>query len=144
MLKRSVSALAKLKKLKTIIAGTGAIIVLTSPWKVGWERFNKKNQNSRANYMDKKFDKYGMRIYDKTEETNWSLKEISIKKWLDKNIGKNEIVKWIILDADNNTPNYTATILGHLITTKKSRGLTDKEVDAAIKILNTREEITEI
>lgn len=126
----------KLKRLKRIVAGTGAIIVLISSWKIGWKRFDKEHQWSHAKYMDKKFDKYGMRIYDKTYEKYENKRGTGIKNWLKEHFAEDEHPIWIILDDDaDKVFDYDMDMLSHLIQTKESKGLTDKDVDLAIELL---------
>lgn len=123
---------SKLKKLKKIIADTGAIIVLTSSWKYGWERFKKDKQKSQANYMDRKFDKYGLRIYDKTPDSDSK----GIKEWLQNNFDKDEKVNWIVIDDEIN--DFDNDIISHVVFTKATKGL--EKVDLAIELLNEGDE----
>ena len=123
----------KLKRLKEIVAGTGAIIVLTSSWKIGWERFNKSEELSHARYMDKKFDKFGMKIYDCTKDKLFK-RGTGIKDWLKANFTEEESPIWIVID-DEIISDYDMLIQNRLVLTDFNIGLTDKNVKLAINML---------
>lgn len=127
----------KLKRLKKIVAGTGAIIVLTSTWKIGWERFNKEREWSHARYMDKKFDKYGMRIYDCTKDVEKGsyFRGLEILEWLKNNFAPDEKVNWIILDDYKFDFFENEETKKKVILTDPDVGLTDEQVDLAIEML---------
>ena len=58
----------KLLRLKRIVEQTGAKIVLISTWKTGWQKLVacKRLQDELANYLDRRFKKFGLEVYDKT------------------------------------------------------------------------------
>ena len=56
----------KLSYLKEIVNNTDAKIILTSTWKVDWFKDEKDKNGKYGIYLDSKFDKNGLEIYDKT------------------------------------------------------------------------------
>ena len=126
---------SKVKRLSKIVAGTGAILVLTSSWKIGWERFKKENEWSHARYMDNKLKKHGLRIYDCTKERNLADRGTGIKAWLAANFAPTEQVDWIVLDDETFGDYDLYRVYDHLIKTDPEVGLTDEDVEKAIKML---------
>ena len=58
----------KLLRLKRIVDETDAKIVLVSTWKENWERLPSRKiyQNELADYLDKRFKRVGLAVFDKT------------------------------------------------------------------------------
>lgn len=60
----------KVELLKQIVDATKAKLVLVSTWRYTWfkEDYLKSKQDELANYLDAKLAKYGLSIYDKTDD----------------------------------------------------------------------------
>ena len=56
---------SRLPLLAQIISSTGAVIVLSSTWRVHWNR-DASLCDEDGRYIDETFAKYGMRVFDKT------------------------------------------------------------------------------
>lgn len=126
----------KLSLLKDIIDRTGAVIVLISTWKYGWQKLkaNKYKQDELANYLDKKFKKFGLEVYDKTPD-----------KVADCYLSRGEGVLhflngsgaegYVILD--NFQFDYDGCgLTDNYVKTDNSIGLTHENANKAIEILN--------
>lgn len=92
----------KIQKLKEIIDATDAKIVLSSTWKLGWEKADKKcNQTPSAHYLDEQLARERLYIYDKTEDDGPNRGQ-GILNWLDKycRTHPRELIRYIIIDDD--------------------------------------------
>ena len=120
---------AKVKLLRKLVEKTGAIIVLTSSWKVHW------NQRDRFDkYMHNKFGKGHIEIYSCTDDTGYK-RGTGIKKWLDEH---DNVESWVVLD-DEVFGDYNEDILKRLIKTSwddPDGGLHEKDIEEATLILN--------
>ena len=78
----------KVKLLSEIIEETNAKIILVSSWKDGW--YNDKSLcTARAKIIDSVFEKFGIFIYDKTEDNNSWQRGKGINEWVDKTVSEN-------------------------------------------------------
>ena len=119
----------KVKLLSEIIEETNAKIILVSSWKDGW--YNDKSLcTARAKIIDSVFEKFGIFIYDKTEDNNSWQRGKGINDFLKEHFAE----KWIVLD-DENFPDYKEYCNGHIVFTKFKSGLTEKEKTEAINLL---------
>lgn len=132
----------KVKRLAKIVQATNARIVLISSWKIGWEPPNlgwKINYHKQfyphAKYLNNHLKKKGnLIIFDKTRERNSEQRGLGIADWL---FNHPEVKTWIVLD-DEIFPDYNKyNIYPHLIKTDEHFGLTDENVNTAIKMLNS-------
>lgn len=111
-----------------------ARIVLTSTWKECWDRqpINSKELDPMAKYLVEKLRKCGLHLTGRTEEKNLMQRGLGIQGWLRK-VGN--VDEWVVLD-DEIFPDYEERgIIPHLVRTNGNAGLTDNEVEKAIKIL---------
>lgn len=132
-------------------------IVLTSSWKhtKGWDDL------SPYSYLVKRFKEIGLKLYDMTEDykfssdtkdsnthadnilkSGYSFRGLSIILWLENNKDK-DISSFVILDDEKSLildvcakTIRNTNITDHLIVTDETYGLTEKDVDKALKILN--------
>ena len=126
----------KVKRLATIVEKTNAKLVLISDWKIGWEPFKRydKALNPHAKYLDDHLKRKGdLYIIDKTEDEEPDLRGSGIKNWLSRHP---DVTDWIVLDDTYFSDYFDSNIVEHLILTDPIVGLTDENVEAAIKILN--------
>lgn len=121
----------KVKLLKEIVDSSKAIIILVSSWKVNWSKY-KETQDEMANYLDKKFAKENLFIYDKTIDDIPYNRGLGIKRYLKKlSKDKLKVEKFIILDDE--TFDYKETrLMSHLIKSEfRKDGLTKELVELA-------------
>ena len=85
----------RVQHLRQIVDATGAVIVLTSTWKDGWEREYKEDQDPLANYLDRKLRAAGLRILDKTEDKGYD-RGAGILRWME---GR-PVESFVILDDE--------------------------------------------
>lgn len=129
---------SRLKLLKKIVEQTGAKIVLVSTWKNAWQKdpFKKNLQDGLANYLERKFKKYGLFVSDKTSNR-------SGEKFLGRGEGiysylldKKAIESFVILD-DCIFDYATFSLTDNFVKTDfQEGGLNERHVNRAITILN--------
>jgi len=128
-------------RLKQIVNATGAVIVLSSSWKLGWDiNFTKCSQHCKDLILI--FSEYNLKIFDKTPNIEHGNRQREIKEWL-KNHPETE--KFVILDDETTflmdfvgKQLVKTSILpdGVMLTNMKdTTGLQEKHVKEAIKIL---------
>ncbi len=131
---------AKLKLLREIVRKTDARLVLISSWKKYWKR--EETTDPDMLYLMRKLKRFGLSIYDKTEESFWAKRGEGIHAWLSAN---EDVMAWVVLD-DETFPDYEKYgIDKHLVKTKffyeKDAGLQEEHVEQAIAILNSCETV---
>ena len=128
----------KILLLKQIIDATDAKIVLSSSWRNGW-RFKENNPSCANedvrifNALQMKLEEYGIKLMSYTSHL-WHRGE-EIDSWL-KSWGGEKIDSFVILDDMERgefEPNSH-----RLVQTNISTGLTESDVEAAIKLLNKK------
>lgn len=126
----------KVKRLRKIVKKTGACIILTSTWRIGWEH-EEDQCSDLAKYMNRKLRREGLHIIGKTDHMADRGQEI--REWLNKH--KN-IEGWIVLD-DCVFPDYEKyQIMDMLVKTNFYHGgLKDDHVDKAVIMLNECEDL---
>ena len=82
---------AKVKELKEMVLNTGARLVLTGSWKTNWD-FDDEKCTPDGKYLNKKLDRRGLHILDKTKD-NLSSSE-GIADWLLRHPNVNEYWVW--------------------------------------------------
>jgi hypothetical protein len=123
---------SKVKLLKKIVDNTSAKIVLTSTWKLDWEKSD--NLSPSGQYLVNKFKEEGLEIFDKTEEVCMDFRGAGILDW----IHSHNVEAFVILDDES----FDFNDLGlseHFVKTsfyKEDGGLQEEHVKSAIKILN--------
>lgn len=125
----------KVKRLAKIVEITGAEIVLSSDWKDGWEKYCTIPKRSHAKYLDNHLYKKGkLTIKDKTPNTSkgsW-FRGNEILAYLRSN---KDVENYVILDDTFFEDFSIKEISEHLVLTDHKVGLTDTDVEKAIKIL---------
>lgn len=128
----------KTQILSYIVKETDAKIILTSTWKIGWEPYRHYNPElyPEAKYLDNHLKKKGnLKILNKTREKNLLDRGTGIVVYLHDHP---EIENYVILD-DEIFPDFhkfSNKIFPYLIQTDPKLGLTEKNAELAIKILN--------
>lgn len=121
----------KMLHLSKIVKKTGAVVVLSSTWRYGWDKIYSKY--SRQYWLHWYFDKFNIRVIDITPRLDRRGDEI---KWVLDNRWYAEHCKFIILDDEEfNYKDYFGEEFIKTSTNTKS-GLTRKHVKKAIEILN--------
>ena len=86
----------KVELLKTLVDKYDFKIILSSTWRMSWEKEDKSKQDAFSNYLDKKLLKYGLTIYDKTIDIRWNKRGSEIFDYLkDKDVDF-----WVVLDDE--------------------------------------------
>ena len=125
----------KVKRLAKIVEATNAKMVLSSDWRVGWEKYYTTRKPSHAKYLDNHLYKKGkLTIKDKTPNTHkgsW-FRGSEILAYL---VTHQDIENYVILDDTFFDDFVNKEIEEHLVLTNREVGLTDGDVKNAIKIL---------
>lgn len=127
----------KVSRLKTIVDATGAEIVLSSTWRLGYNK-DGHDLEHHWKYLKRKFSKCKLHIRDVTPELsrNGELRGHEIKEWLDNHP---DVTNWVVLDDEYFLDFVTCDIVKHWIETsfyEENGGLQDKHVKQIIKVLN--------
>ena len=129
----------RLKYLQELVVKTEAKIVLSSTWRMFFQKMNGIiiPLNSKAKELIVLFDKYHLNIYDITpvSETMW--RETEIEEWLN----NNEVDSFVILDDESKD---LQKYVDNLVLVKDSKtefnkyknGLNKNHIKEAIEILN--------
>lgn len=124
----------RIKLLKEIIDATEAKIVLSSTWRIGWydrdyglhsphvEDFNK---------LEEKLNESGITFISRTPMSPDGYRGKEIKSWLD-NWNGDPVESFVIIDDDNDMKPF----MDRLVQTSFNKGLQQKNVDKAIRLLN--------
>lgn len=128
----------KVKLLRKIVDATGAKIVLSSTWRLGYNRAGYCLDKNHK-YMNNKLRKQELRIYSVTPNLHGDCRGAEINQWLKEHKHEN-IENWVVLD-DEFFPDFNAyDIPQHLVETffySEYGGLTEEHVEKAIDILNS-------
>lgn len=125
------------KKLRTIIDNTNAIIVLSSDWKkLLYSYDHVEDLPPDGQYLLRKLKRRGLHISSKlSDDIPNRHRGEAIRQWLQHN-GVQETDTWCVLD-DRLFDDYVELGMeDHLVLTHEMFGLTDKDVTKAIDILN--------
>lgn len=125
----------KVKRLADIVKRTNAKIVLVSTWKNYWHREVKLKplQDYTATYLDKKFEKFGLKVADKTRDKVDGI-YLSRGEGILEYIERNNVTSFVILD-DFQFDYDGCDLTDCLIKTNSAIGLTNGQVEKACKIL---------
>ena len=121
----------KVKLLSQIVYETGAKIVLSSSWRVGWDK-NSELCDSHGVYLNNKLRRSNLFILDRTKSLSCRGEEI--KQWID----SHNVEEWVVLDDEMFRDYKELGILEHLVKTTfygESGGLRDEHAKQAVKIL---------
>ena len=115
-------------RVRKIVDATGAVIVLSSTWRDEWNIKDESLNGSDFNELRAKFNEFGMDFFSRTGEWQKRGRGWEIMDWLEKH---EAIESFVILDDWNDM----GPVRDHLILTNPSLGLTEEQVQEAIKIL---------
>ena len=119
-----------IRRLRKIVALTGAEIVLSSDWRLVR---NKRILDMDYMYLVRKLRFFGnLKIYGYTDDISWSRRGTEIRKYLDDHP---DITDYVVLDDLPFRDFPACNLLNHLVLTDSSDGLTEKDVTRAVKIL---------
>ena len=125
----------KMRNLVKIVQETDAKIVLTTTWREHYTIGAYKQEDPVGKYVNNKFRKVGLKIYDKIEPGRRFDRGRGVKVWLDEHP---DVTDFVILD-DEEMGYYNDYDLfdPHFVKTFwDGHGLTENCTNAAIKILN--------
>lgn len=114
--------------MRKIVDATGAVIVLSSTWRDEWNIKDESLNGSDFNELRAKFNEFGMDFFSRTGEWQKRGRGWEIMDWLERH---EAIESFVILDDWNDME----PVRDHLILTNPSLGLTEEDVQEAIKIL---------
>lgn len=126
----------RLERLKEIVDATGAKIVISSTWRLGYNK-DGHELHKHSEYMKDKFAEFGMEIYGVTPDHGRMglYRGAEIKEWLSKH---DDVEDFIIIDDENYDFSYEK-LGSKWIQTQYYRGdggIQPKHVKKAIKMLN--------
>jgi hypothetical protein len=118
--------------LNRIIDETGCKVVLSSSWRCLWNPKENDNIVNALKLRGFKYDFYG--VTPRIPQKDFGQERgIEIQAWIDKELEKNEIESYLILDDDND---MLPEQMGNFILANNQYGLSDIDVFKAIEILN--------
>ena len=117
-------------RLKRIIDATGAKIVLSSTWRIGWNREDESKNEPFFNQLRDKLKEYGMEIWDALPLPLQPNRGLAIAEWFESHKDL-DIESFIILDDWYDMGIYR----DHLIWINGNIGLTDEDVVEAINYM---------
>ncbi len=83
--------------LKELVDKTGAEIVLSTTWRKNWDR-DESRCNEKGLAINRTFAEFGLSIFDKTPELEYTRRAEEIELWLDKH--KDCVEAFVILDDE--------------------------------------------
>lgn len=117
---------ARLKRLLTL---SGARLVLSSTWREGWHQEDESKNDISFIELRDKFNQFGIEIFDRTGEMRMHRWQ-SIKEYMERQCG-DPIEHYVIIDDWDDMGEY----INHLVLTNSFTGLTDEDVEEALRIL---------
>ena len=129
----------KIKLIKQIVDATGAKLVLSSTWRVGWfyeETGTHLNDFQEWQYLKEEFAKQDLFFFDYTPLHKNRHRGTEIQMWLDK--WEDEIDAYVVIDDD--MFDIRDMHKGHMVKTSFGYGIQPGAVEMAIKILNKNDE----
>ena len=115
-------------RVRKIVDATGAVIVLSSTWRDEWNIEDESLNGPDFNELRAKFNEFGMDFFSRTGAWKMRGRGWEIMDWLERH---EAIESFVILDDWNDM----GPVRDHLILTNPSLGLTEEDVQEAIKIL---------
>ena len=139
----------KTKLLAQIIKETGAVIVLSSTWRLNKvksifddylflddlddEEYDVSSEKSAYKYLEMRLEEYDLRIYDDTPDSGGVYSRgKEIYTWM-----KNhpDVENYVILDDEEFRDFETYGLSDHVVYTNFAKGLTEKQVTEALEVL---------
>lgn len=120
---------------------TGAKVVLTSTWRIGWRQIELGIKDSEFVKdfitLKNKLNEFGIELYDKTPVFNkpMILRGKEIQSYI--NNSNDTIDGYVIIDDLNGK--YLRPCSNHLLQTSEWKGLQEKHIKVAERILNMEE-----
>lgn len=129
---------SKIALVKQIIEATGAKLVLSSTWRIGWfyeETGSHDRDEQDWHYLRDEFFKQGLWFFDYTPLDKSRHRGTEIQTWLDK--WEDEIDSYIVID--DSMYDIWEMHEGHLIEISFGYGIQDEHVKQAIELLGKKE-----
>lgn len=127
---------SKVELLKEIVDRTGAKIVLSSDWRLGWfdheAGINNRNVRMFLALRDK-LEEHGLELFDKTPDFSYNQRGEEIDAWLKSWQGE-PIDSFVCIDDMNGR--WLRPHADRLVRTSFAKGMLPKHVELAVKILN--------
>ncbi len=120
---------SRMMLLKYLVEKTGAVIVLSSTWRLYWSD-DDRQITEEGKHFNRIFNKYGMKIFSKTDNFGED-RNYEILVWL----SAHEVSEYVILDDINFFKN-SVNMLHFLQTDDEAEGLDEDIVQLAIDMLN--------
>lgn len=125
----------KMTLLARLVNETGAKIVLSSTWRVGWAHLDLGQQSALSEdfiELRDKFAEYGLEFYSRTTiQDRWSRERgDEIREWLDTH---SDVEGYVILD--DMSGKRLRPCSSHLLQTSTWKGLEEKHIPKILKIL---------
>ena len=119
-----------IRRLKNIVVKTGAVIVLSSDWRlIRDDPVHGKDYRYLVRKL--KFAGY-LKISDHTADISWQDRGLEIRRYLEEHP---QITDFVILDDIPFGDFKKNGLLSNLVLTDRTKGLTDDDVERAIRIL---------
>ncbi len=116
-------------RLKRLLNLSGARLVLSSTWREGWHQEDESKNDISFTELRDKFNQFGIEIFDRTGEMRMHRWQ-SIKEFFDR--PREDVIEhYVILDDWNDMGEFS----NHLVLTNPSTGLTEEDIQKALKIL---------
>ena len=123
-----------IRNLREIVRKTGAQIILSSDWRLIRDD---KVHGKDYRYLVRKLRFIGgLKLSGHTDDISWRYRGTEISKYLDDHP---EIKEYVILDDLPFTDFYHKGHLEHLVLTDDKNGLTGKDIERAVRILQGEE-----
>lgn len=125
----------KLMILKKIINQTGAKVVLSSDWRIGWIDRDEgivSPESKQFIALEKKLNQFGIPLLSKTPTSNRGYRGDEIKSWIERWNGE-EIENFVIIDDMDDMKPYMDKLVR---TSFLKGGLQHEHMEKAVKILN--------
>ena len=126
---------SKIALVKQIVDATGAKLVLSSTWRIGWfyeETGSHDRDKQDWYYLRDEFFKQGLRFFDYTPLDKSRHRGTEIQAWLDK--WEDEVDAYVVID--DSMYDIWEMHEDHLIETSFGYGIQDEHVKQAIELLN--------
>ena len=117
------------ERLRRLVVRSGARVVLSSTWREGWNQEDESKNDISFIELRNKLNEFGIEIFDRTGEhriDRWR----AIKEYMERP-REDQIEHYVIIDDWDDMGEY----IDHLVWTNPSTGLTDDDVEEALRIL---------